>query len=90
MTNKRKIEIFSAGCPLCEEAVSLVNRLACDSCEVTVLDMNRSDIFERTKTLGIRSVPAVVIDGRLADCCRQGINKESLKTSGLGQPLSDR
>lgn len=90
MTNKRKIEIFSAGCPACEKTVSLVNRLACDSCEVTVLDMNRSDIFEKAKTLGIRSVPAVVIDGQIAECCRQGISEESLKVSGLGQSLPDR
>ena len=79
MTNKRKVEIFSAGCPACEEALSLVNRLACGYCEGTVLDMNRSDISEKAKTLGVRSVPAVVIDGQLAECCRQGINEESLK-----------
>jgi hypothetical protein len=27
----RKIEVFSAGCPLCEDAVKLVNSLACPS-----------------------------------------------------------
>ncbi|NIR52699.1 hypothetical protein GWO09_30895 [candidate division KSB1 bacterium] len=87
MTNKRQIEIFSAGCPACEEAIFLVNRLACDSCEVTVLDMNRPDISEKAKTLGVRSVPAVVIDGQLAECCRQGINEEKLRAAGIGQPI---
>ncbi len=89
MITKRKIEIFSAGCPTCEKALSLVNRLACDSCDVTVLDMNQPDVSEKAKTLGVLSVPAMVIDGELAECCRQGINEESLKAAGLGQPLSD-
>ena len=44
MNDKRKVEIFSAGCTICEEAVSVVNRLACSSCEVTVLDMKNPDI----------------------------------------------
>ena len=38
MATKRTIEIFSAGCPACEETVTLVNRIACPSCDVTVLD----------------------------------------------------
>ncbi len=84
MTAQRKIEIFSAECPACEGAVTLVNRLACSSCEVTVLDMHQSDVAARARNLGIRSVPAVVIDGRLADCCRLGFDAEILKAAGLG------
>jgi glutaredoxin 3 len=38
MATKRTIAIFSAGCPACEETVTLVNRIACSSCDVTVLD----------------------------------------------------
>jgi MerR family copper efflux transcriptional regulator len=33
---KRTLEMFSAGCPACEETVTLLNRIACPSCEVTV------------------------------------------------------
>lgn len=87
MNDKRKVEIFSAGCPVCEEAVSVVNRIACSSCEIIVLDMKNPDVASRAKNLGIGSVPAVVIDGRLAECCGQGINEETLKAAGLGQPL---
>ena len=88
MSNKRSIEVFSAGCPACLEAVDLVNHLACESCEVVVLDMNQPGIFEKAKALGVRSVPAVAIDGQLVECCRQCINEESLRVAGLGQPLS--
>ena len=88
MTDKRKIEVFSAGCPVCDDTVKLVNNLACPSCEVNVLDMKTPEVAERAKTLGIRSVPAVVIDGKLADCCTgRGPDDVTLKAAGLGKPL---
>jgi glutaredoxin 3 len=84
MNAKRKIEIFSAGCPACEETIQLVNRAACPSCDVTVLDMRDPPIASRAKSLGIRSVPAVVIDGRLADCCAgRGPDEQALRAAGL-------
>ena len=43
-----------------------MNSVACPSCEVTVLDMRDDLVASRAKTLGIRSVPAVVMDGQLA------------------------
>lgn len=88
MTAKRQIEIFTADCPVCEETIALVNRIACPSCEITVLDMNDHDVSARAHTLGIRSVPAVVIDGRLADCCAgRGVDEAVLRAAGVGQPL---
>ncbi len=87
MSAKRKIEVFSAGCPACDETIELVNRVACSSCEVSVLDMNQPEVAERAKRLGIRSVPAVVIDGKLADCCTgRGADEATLRAAGLGQP----
>ena len=89
MTDNRKIEVFSAGCPVCDDTVKLVNNLACPSCEVNVLDMKTPEVAERAKTLGIRSVPAVVIDGKLADCCTgRGPDEATLRAAGLGKPLS--
>jgi glutaredoxin 3 len=88
MSNKRKIEIFSAGCPVCQEAINLANRIACPSCNVTVLDIKDTAVARRAKTLGIRSVPAVVIDGKLADCCTgRGISEAALRAEGIGQPI---
>ncbi len=88
MAAKRKIEVFSAGCPACEETVRLINRIACPSCQVTVLDMKKPEVADRAKSLGIRSVPAVVIDGKLADCCAgRGPDETTLRSAGIGQPL---
>lgn len=89
MATKRKIEVFSAGCPACQDTIDLVNRVACPSCEVSVHDMHDPSVASRAKGLGIRSVPAVVIDGVLADCCTgRGPDESTLRNAGLGQPLS--
>lgn len=89
MSNKRHIEIFSAGCPACEDTIQLVQNLACQSCKVSILDMHQDDVAKRAKDLGIQSVPAVVIDGKLADCCAgRGPSEDALRAAGVGQPLS--
>ncbi len=88
MSNNRKIEIFSANCPACEETVQMVNKIACPSCDVEVLDMRQPDVAARAKQYGVRSVPAVVIDGKLADCCAgRGVDEAGLRAAGVGVPL---
>ena len=87
MATKRQVEVFSAGCPVCEETIDLVNSIACSSCEVTVLNMNDKDVARRAKKLGVRSVPAAAIDGKLADCCAgRGPDEATLRAAGLGEP----
>ena len=89
MTSQRHVEIFSAGCSVCQEAIDLVNRIACPSCDVVVLDMTDAAIAQRAQTLGIQSVPAIVIDGVLAECCTgRGVDEEALRRAGVGQPLA--
>ena len=89
MNATRTIEIFSAGCPACEDTIALVNRVACSACEVTVLDMSNPDVASRAKRLGIRSMPAVVINGQPADCrAGRGPDEQTLRAAGLGQPLA--
>ena len=83
---KRKVEIFSAGCACCDETVQLVTRIACPSCDVEVLDMKNTAVAQRATQLGIRSVPAVVINGALADCCAgRGPTEQALRAAGIGQ-----
>ena len=86
-TTKRTVEVFTAGCSVCEDAVSLVRRSACPSCEVSILDMKDAGVAQRARDIGIRSVPAVVIDGKLANCCTgRGPDEATLRAAGLGQP----
>ena len=89
MATKRKIEVFSAGCPACKDTVALVQSVACPSCEVTVHDMHDPKVANRAKGFGIRSVPAVVIDGKLADCCTgRGPDEATLRAAGLGMAIA--
>ncbi len=86
MTDKRIIEVFVAGCPACDQAVELVNRIACDSCEVRVLDMHEPEVAERARTLGVRRVPTIMVDGKLASCCVGEVpNEASLRKAGIGR-----
>lgn len=89
MTAKRKVEVFSAGCPVCNDALDMIKGISCEDCDVQVMDMNDSVVAERARKLGIRSVPAIVIDGKLADCCAgSGPDEATLKAAGIGERLS--
>ena len=83
------VEVFSVGCTVCEETIEQVRALACPSCDVQVLDMQDAAVEKRAGDLGVRSVPAVAIDGILADCCAgRGPDVTALRAAGLGQPLA--
>jgi hypothetical protein len=80
MEKKRKVEVFSAGCALCEEVIDAVRREAGSTSEIIVRKMIDARVLARAEGLGIRSVPAVVIDGKLATCCTlRGVDLQVLK-----------
>lgn len=82
----RKIEVFTAGCPCCDEAVRAVRAVACSSCDVQVRDMRDPVVAADAEKYGIHRVPAVVINGQLADCCGTGkVDVGALRSMGLGQ-----
>ncbi len=88
MLKKRRVEIFTAGCYLCDEAVKLVESIACDSCDVSVYNLNNEG-QDKARAYGIASVPTVVVDGKIADCCRKGnVSKSELMAAGIGKPIS--
>jgi len=88
MSATRHIEIFSAGCQICEDTISLVQHLTCPSCHVTVLGMKDPAVSRRSRELKIHTIPAVVIDGKLVDC-RFGTvpSVTALRAAGVGTPL---
>lgn len=76
----RTIEIFSAGCPTCTDTIDLVKRLARPQHAVHVRDMRQAETAAHAKDLGIRSVPAVVVDGAVAGCCAgRGPDEQTLR-----------
>ncbi len=50
--------------------------------------MQDEQVAQRAKRLGIRAVPAVVVDGELAGCCEgSGPTESALREAGIGQAL---
>ena len=89
-TAKRRVEVFTAGCPICVETVRLVNSLACPSCEAQIYDLREgcatNECREKAVRYGITAVPAVAVNGVLLDCCRRApINAAPLQAAGIGQ-----
>ena len=85
---QRTIEIFTAGCPLCEPVVQLVKETACDNCEVIVFNLAKQSKektgIDKIKVYGINRVPSIVVNGKLLDCCEGAITKEDLLSAGIG------
>lgn len=88
MATTRQIEVFSAGCAVCEDTITLINKIACPSCEIEILDMHKPEVAKQAKQYGVRSVPAVAINGKLVDCCAgRGPDEKQLRSAGIGIPL---
>ena len=86
---RRKMKIFGAGCSLGEGAVRVVKDAACPSCDIRMLEMRSPDVRRMAAELGVKSVPAVVIDGKLAYCCAgRRLDLCALGAAGVGQPIA--
>lgn len=89
MENKRIIEVFTAGCPVCEPTVEMVRKMACSSCEVKVYDLSKpcetKECLQKVKDYGIKSLPAIAVNGVLLNCCQnKGVSEAELAKSGIG------
>ena len=83
------IEVFIAGCPLCDEAVKTVKEAACPNCTITVYDLREGcetmECREKARAYGVTRVPAVVVDGKLCSCCEGSkVNAADLHAAGVG------
>ena len=48
--------------------------------DIEIHDMHQGPIAARAKQYGIKSVPGIVVDGKLADCCAgRGPDEEILR-----------
>ncbi len=88
---KRKVEVFTSGCPLCEPVIELVNKVAHPSCEVIIYDLSKdSDTNigrEKAKEYGASRVPSVAVDAKLLECCKLGtVSEQALRDASVDQP----
>jgi predicted DsbA family dithiol-disulfide isomerase len=57
-------------------------RIVDSSHDVVIVDTHRPDVASRAEKYGIRTVPAVVIDGKLAQCCAgRGCDEQVLRAA---------
>lgn len=92
MADKRKVEVFTAGCPVCDPTVKMVQELACPSCDVHIHDLNKGcetdECRVEAQKYGIKTIPAVVVNGKVCSCCdNAGPNREDLRAAGVGTAL---
>lgn len=62
-----RIEVFTGGCPLCREVLTAVEVGKCATCVLLEHDLAQDfpSHEEAVGRYGIRSVPTIVIDGRI-------------------------
>jgi len=90
VTAKRLVEVFTAGCPICDDTVRLVKSLVCSSCDLQIYDLREgcatNECREKANRYGVTAVPAVAVNGALLDCCRrEPITADRLRAAGIGQ-----
>lgn len=90
---KRSVEVFTAGCPVCDPVVQMVKDLACDQCEITIYDLIKQCddkvCLSKVEAYQIKKVPSVAVDGKLLNCCvDESISKDELIKAGIGQPIN--
>jgi glutaredoxin len=85
---KRRVEIFSAGCKTCQRTIEQLREQIDSRHEIVIHDMNNDKgAAEKAEAFGIRTVPAVVVDGNLLACCKNtGPTLRELHSAGLGKP----
>jgi glutaredoxin 3 len=84
---RKKIEIYSAGCRLCREAEAIIRRIVGANYDIEILDMRRAYVAREAARRGIRSVPAVAVDGHLAACITdRGVDEAVLRSAIAGLP----
>lgn len=86
---KQQIEIFTAGCPVCELVVQLVKETAGTDCEITLHNLSEqceSKIcVTKMKAYGIKRLPSIAVNGKLLNCCTNiEITKLDLVNEGIG------
>ncbi len=63
MSVKRKVEVFTAGCAVCQGVVEMVNELSCPICGVAIYNLNKNEGVDEAKTYGVTALPSVVVNG---------------------------
>ncbi len=89
---KRRVEIFTAGCPVCTPVVEMVKEVAGESCEIITYnlidDFDNQDVMDKLANYGVKRIPAIAVNGQLLSCCTDNeISRQELIDAGVGQSI---
>lgn len=62
----KKIEVFTANCPLCKDTLELIKKESCSECEVIERRCSGDECCDPAKDYGIKAVPTIVVNGKIA------------------------
>lgn len=62
----KRIEVFTADCPLCKETSRLLRQEACPECEIIEQRCKGDECCEPAKKYAIKAVPTIVVDGKIS------------------------
>jgi glutaredoxin 3 len=79
MARRKKIEVFSTGCRLCQEAIAAVRLIVGADHDVEVLDMRKAHVAAQAQRYGIHSVPSVVVNDHLL--AGRGVDEAILRSA---------
>lgn len=66
MKPNNRIEVFSAGCPLCIETLTLVkDSVGACGCEVIERRCTEAECCTEARERGVRTMPTVVVNGHI-------------------------
>lgn len=62
---KRRIEVFTADCPLCKDTLELIRREVCSECEIIERRCSGDECCQPAEDYGIKAVPTIVVNGKI-------------------------
>jgi hypothetical protein len=88
VTVKRRVEVITAGCPICDETARLVKSVVCPSCDLHIYDLREgcatNECWEKATRYGVTAFPAIAVNGVVLDCCRrEAMTADRLRAAGI-------
>lgn len=86
---RKRVEVFSAGCRTCQRTIEQLRETLGPEHELIVHEVHQSEAASaRADAFGIRTLPAVAVNGELLACCRNsGPTLTELRAVGVARPL---
>lgn len=85
--SKIKVEVFVAGCQVCESTIKKIKEIAFSSCDVTIYDMNNgcetNICKDKAAEYKVTKVPAIAINGKLMECCSGSMFSEASSRNAI-------